>query len=39
MEKSSNQFDQQIADSLGFPKQKYMAIERERRWLCHELPS
>ncbi len=23
---------------LGFPKTKYMAVERERRWLCREVP-
>ncbi len=30
--------DQQTATGLGFPKQKYMAVERERRWLCREVP-
>jgi CYTH domain-containing protein len=30
--------DQQIAAALGFPKLKYMAVERERRWLCREIP-
>lgn len=30
--------DQQTATALGFPKQKYMAIERERRWLCRTVP-
>jgi CYTH domain-containing protein len=30
--------DPQIAAALGFPKSKYMAIERERRWLCREVP-
>lgn len=30
--------DQQTADSLGFPKSKYRAIERERRWLCRTVP-
>lgn len=30
--------DHKIATALGFPKQKYMAIERERRWLCREVP-
>lgn len=30
--------DQQIATALGFPKLKYTFVERERRWLCRELP-
>jgi CYTH domain-containing protein len=30
--------DQQTAAALGFPKQKYMAVERERRWLCRQVP-
>ncbi|MBV9330942.1 MAG: hypothetical protein JOZ55_05255 [Alphaproteobacteria bacterium] len=30
--------DPNTALALGFPKQKYMAIERERRWLCREVP-
>jgi CYTH domain-containing protein len=30
--------DQQIAATLGFPKLQYMAVERERRWLCREIP-
>jgi CYTH domain-containing protein len=32
------EIDQQIAMALGFPKLKYMAVERERRWLCREVP-
>lgn len=31
--------DQQLAASLGFPKPAYMAVERERRWLCHAVPA
>ena len=27
-----------IAQALGFPKTKYMAVERERRWLCGQVP-
>ena len=30
--------DQQIATALGFPKRQYMSVERERRWLCREVP-
>ncbi|EJE53095.1 hypothetical protein PMI14_02169 [Acidovorax sp. CF316] len=30
--------DQETAERLGFPKPHYVAIERERRWLCRELP-
>ena len=30
--------DQQTAVALGFPKPEYTAIERERRWLCREVP-
>ncbi len=30
--------DQQTARALGFPKPKYMAVERERRWLCRKVP-
>lgn len=37
-ERGSMSIDQQIAETLGFPKQDYRAIERERRWLCHEVP-
>jgi CYTH domain-containing protein len=27
-----------VAAALGFPKRKYLAVERERRWLCREVP-
>lgn len=30
--------NQQTAEALGFPKPEYRAIERERRWLCREVP-
>jgi len=30
--------DQKIASALGFPKLDYVAVERERRWLCSEIP-
>ncbi|MES2612039.1 MAG: hypothetical protein V4679_17440 [Pseudomonadota bacterium] len=30
--------DQGTAERLGFPKPHYTAIERERRWLCGEVP-
>ena len=30
--------DQQTASALGFPKLEYVSVERERRWLCHEVP-
>ena len=30
--------DQKIAAALGFPKRNYVAVERERRWLCREIP-
>lgn len=30
--------DQATATALGFPKLKYAWIERERRWLCREIP-
>lgn len=30
--------DPHIAHRLGFPRPQYMAIERERRWLCRHLP-
>jgi CYTH domain-containing protein len=32
------QIDQQTATALGFPKPQYMSVERERRWLCREVP-
>lgn len=31
-------FNQDLAAKLGFPKTKYMAVERERRWLCRAVP-
>lgn len=30
--------DPQIAAALGFPKPQYTAVERERRWLCRQVP-
>ena len=30
--------DPQAASALGFPKLEYVALERERRWLCREVP-
>ena len=30
--------DQAAAAALGFPKLKYAWVERERRWLCREIP-
>ncbi|HTV21881.1 MAG TPA: hypothetical protein VMG12_24495 [Polyangiaceae bacterium] len=30
--------DRAVAAALGFPKAEYAAIERERRWLCREVP-
>jgi len=35
---NSMTIDQQIASRLGFPKSEYTAIERERRWLCRQVP-
>ncbi len=32
------EIDAQTAEALGFPKLKYAAVERERRWLCREIP-
>lgn len=32
------EIDQQTAAALGFPKLKYAWVERERRWLCREIP-
>src|SRR5258707_590658 len=29
---------QQTAAALGFPKAAYRFVERERRWLCREIP-
>jgi CYTH domain-containing protein len=30
--------DRETAERLGFPRPQYTAIERERRWLCQEVP-
>jgi CYTH domain-containing protein len=30
--------DPKIAAALGFPRPQYTAVERERRWLCREVP-
>lgn len=30
--------DQQTASALGFPKRDYVSVERERRWLCRDVP-
>jgi CYTH domain-containing protein len=30
--------DQRLASLLGFPKPQYRWVERERRWLCREVP-
>jgi CYTH domain-containing protein len=30
--------DPNVAAALGFPKEQYTAVERERRWLCREVP-
>lgn len=30
--------DPTIATALGFPRPRYTAVERERRWLCREVP-
>lgn len=32
------EIDQNIAATLGFPKPHYTSVERERRWLCREVP-
>jgi CYTH domain-containing protein len=32
------EIDQELAAALGFPKPRYALIERERRWLCREIP-
>ncbi|HEY9218201.1 MAG TPA: hypothetical protein VIO94_09135 [Phenylobacterium sp.] len=32
------EIDAQTAAALGWPKLKYAWVERERRWLCRELP-
>jgi CYTH domain-containing protein len=30
--------DPQIAANFGFPKPEYTSVERERRWLCRQVP-
>lgn len=30
--------DPKIAGQLGFPKPHYILVERERRWLCNQVP-
>jgi CYTH domain-containing protein len=30
--------DRAVAAALGFPKPQYTVVERERRWLCREVP-
>ena len=30
--------NQQTASALGFPNPEYMSVERERRWLCRDVP-
>lgn len=32
------EIDPVVAAALGFPKLKYAWVERERRWLCREVP-
>jgi CYTH domain-containing protein len=32
------EIDQETAAALGWPKAKYAWVERERRWLCREVP-
>lgn len=32
------EIDQRAAAALGFPKLKYAFVERERRWLCRDVP-
>ena len=32
------EIDAQTAAALGWPKAKYAWVERERRWLCDEVP-
>lgn len=30
--------DLEVAKKLGFPRARYTSVERERRWLCREVP-
>lgn len=32
------EIDKAVAAALGFPKLKYAWVERERRWLCSDIP-
>src|SRR5215471_840628 len=32
------EIDQKVAAALGFPKPHYTLVERERRWLCRDIP-
>ncbi len=34
----ANRIDETVASALGFPKQEYIAVEIERRWLCKSVP-
>ena len=38
MSSSQGSIDQEAAERLGFPRPHYTAVERERRWLCREVP-
>jgi CYTH domain-containing protein len=38
MAEAERSVDARIAAELGFPKLKYTAVERERRWLCSRMP-
>lgn len=35
---TARDIDPAVAAALGFPKIKYAWVERERRWLCREVP-
>lgn len=32
------EIDRTLATTLGFPRPQYTGVERERRWLCREVP-
>jgi CYTH domain-containing protein len=34
----ASKIDETVASALGFPKQEYIAVEIERRWLCQSVP-
>ena len=34
----AGRIDEKVASALGFPKQEYVAVEIERRWLCKSVP-